>query len=247
MIKNIAVIGIACKFPGANNVFEFRKNLINGKESIKLASSFRWEKVDIYMTPGKCGFLDDIEKFDPDFFNISDEECCFIDPQQRLYLENAFNLLQDAGYSKEKISGRNVGVFTGARQNDYLEDYINNIEFKEDKNKFFRYILLGKSQNIISARISDYFNLTGPSLTVDTACSLRTTDGGTDVGPVSAGKRTFAPRPAGLKAPGSHGVPGFVGLGRRSFGERLIEAGKDCTAASVDPAYPGAGTNFRAR
>lgn len=126
----IAIIGIACKFPGANNPNEFWQNLEKGIDSITEIPKERWNldefyssKIEIPNTSNSKwgGFIEDIDKFDAKFFQISDREAQRMDPQQRLMLELSWSCLEDAGYSPLELSGNNVGVFIGVCNFDYKE------------------------------------------------------------------------------------------------------------------------------
>ena len=156
--SDIAVIGLACRFPGAGDAETFWQNLIAGRSAITEVPSSRWDA----KAEGKArwgGFLDDHDCFDPEFFNLSWREAEAMSPQQRVFLEQAWNALEDAGYGKRSLVGRRCGVFVGAApdgygvyQNDSLSS-------------------LGGSLAILAARISYLLDLKGPSLPIDTACS----------------------------------------------------------------------------
>ncbi|MBF0119031.1 MAG: SDR family NAD(P)-dependent oxidoreductase [Desulfobacterales bacterium] len=159
--QDVAVIGMSCRFPGAANIDEFWENLILGKSHISSPPKGRWGESlfygdDNYYKWG--GFLEDIDKFDPLFFNMSGREAEQMDPQQRLFLEESFSALEDAGYANKSISNKNVSVFVGAVRGDYPA--------KIDAQSF-----LGNSNSILAARISYFLNLKGPSIPIDTACS----------------------------------------------------------------------------
>ena len=121
--KDIAVIGLAGRYPQAENLQEFWRNLQNGRDCITEIPPERWEHALYYdpdqNKPGKTyskwgGFIADVDKFDPLFFNISPKEAALIDPQERLFLETAWQAIEDAGYAKESISGRRIGVYVGS-------------------------------------------------------------------------------------------------------------------------------------
>src|SRR5579863_3544088 len=120
--KDIAIIGIGGRYPQAEDLHKFWRNLQDGRDCITEIPSERWD-IERYYDPdrnklGKSyskwgGFIDDVDKFDPLFFNISPREADLIDPQERLFLETAWQTIEDAGYSKERMSGKRVGVFVG--------------------------------------------------------------------------------------------------------------------------------------
>ncbi|PEM80928.1 hypothetical protein CN627_29625, partial [Bacillus wiedmannii] len=124
--QEIAIIGISGRFPDAENVMKFWDNLQEGKNSVREID--RWDMDAFYdpvpQTPGKSyskwgGFLSDVGMFDPLFFNISPKEAELMDPQQRLFLEEAWKAIEDAGYSSEELGGKKCGVFVGCLSGDY--------------------------------------------------------------------------------------------------------------------------------
>ena len=165
----IAVIGVACQFPGAKNKEEFWQNLVSGVDSIKEVPKSRWDSEQYYspqLAPGKSiskwgGFIDDINPVNPTFLPGTQDESSAIDPLMRLIYQSSLESIQDAGYAKEQVSGQKIGVFVGAR----VAGYGNRIEIPQ------KFSLLGVGQNFIASHISHHLNLTGPSLVVDTACS----------------------------------------------------------------------------
>ncbi|MCX6048171.1 MAG: beta-ketoacyl synthase N-terminal-like domain-containing protein, partial [Chloroflexi bacterium] len=172
--EEVAIIGIAGRFPGANDVDEFWRNLRDGVSGIREVPAERWA-VDDYFDPdpdakGKTyskwvGALSQIDHFDPLFFNISPREASLMDPQQRLFLEEAWHALEDAGYAGQDLSASNCGVFVGVGPGDYLS-HLQKADMALDA-----YSMMGTSAAILAARISYFLNLKGPSMAIDTACS----------------------------------------------------------------------------
>ncbi|MNW40768.1 Polyketide synthase PksL [compost metagenome] len=170
MLNKIAVIGISCQFPDADDVEEFWGNLRNGRDSIGEVPSNRWN-TEKYYDPEyshngksickKGAFLKDIENFDADYFQISEDMAVHIDPLQRKVLECGAQAFADAGYSKEKLWGRNVGVFMGARTSNYYKK-LGHCE---------KDTIIGTGQNFIAAHLAHIYNFKGPNMVVDTACS----------------------------------------------------------------------------
>lgn len=166
----IAVVGMAGRYPKAKNLTELWENLKQGKDCVsdipqeRLARRVQNAFTQVY----RGGFIDDVDKFDSLFFNISPREAEIIDPQERLFLEVAWETLEDAGYYPEILaqeSGtRNVGVFVGAVWAMYQ---ILGVEEKLAGNDLNPNSFLWSIAN----RVSFWMNFTGPSLTVDTACS----------------------------------------------------------------------------
>ena len=172
---DIAIIGMSCRYPGAKNWREFWDNLKNGVDSVTEAPPGRWEEKDWYHPepehPGtsysKCaGFLDEIDKFDPLFFEISPGEAKFIEPQQRIFLQEAYHAIEDAGYAPDTVKGKKWGVFVGAGSNG---DYSKLLSMSGLDSH--RLSLTGNLLAVIPARIAYFLDFKGPVLAVDTTCS----------------------------------------------------------------------------
>ncbi|MDK8180307.1 SDR family NAD(P)-dependent oxidoreductase [Paenibacillus sp. UMB4589-SE434] len=170
--QDIAIIGIAGRFPGAASVQEFWENLQSGINSITLIPNERWNWQDVYGDPQKeknktnskwGGFIADINKFDPLFFGISPKEANYIDPQHRIFLETVWQVIENAGYRANSLSGKKVGVYAGVSKNDYAE-----LLNTEDISAF---VSTGTVHSILANRVSHFFNFRGPSEAIDTACS----------------------------------------------------------------------------
>jgi len=173
-MEPIAIIGIGCRFPGAENPEAFWKLLCDGVDAISEIPKTRWDLRDLYDsdpdTPGKMncrygGFLPQVDQFDPHFFGISPREATAMDPQQRLLLEVAWEALEDAGQVRDHLAGSRTGVFVGISNNDYSythPDYSTQPQ---------GYDLTGNALNIAAGRLSYLFNFKGPAIAIDTACS----------------------------------------------------------------------------
>ena len=167
----IAIIGMDCRFPGADNVDAFWDLIKNGKDAISKIPSDRFNLNDYYDARGVAGkmngqwggFIDNIKMFDAAFFGISPIEAENMDPQQRLILELTYHALQSAGYSFQELAGSDTGVFIGISHSDY-----GNMLAKSNINA---YLATGNSLSISANRISYLYDFRGPSLAVDTACS----------------------------------------------------------------------------
>ena len=172
--EDVAIIGMSCRFPGANNINEFWQNLMDGVDSVREIPADRWDMDQFYSAdrePGKMytregGFLDDIADFDAAFFNISDQEACWIDPQHRMLLENSYRALEDAGISPHPLTDSNVGVFMGIMGQDYAF-----IPTMDDIDVVKQFQGAGLSHSAGVGRISYVFGFEGPSIAVDTASS----------------------------------------------------------------------------
>ena len=165
----IAVIGMACRFPGAATPDEFWRHLRDGVCSIREYPAPAW------MPEGErlhAGRIDGIEQFAADFFGIDDEEARLMDPQQRLMLELAYEALDDAGYGGARMPAqRRLGVYTGANHNGYLE-LINQLRHQSGfAGERHSQLLPGNLMNVIAARVSQRLDFKGPALTVDAACA----------------------------------------------------------------------------
>jgi len=174
-LKGIAVIGTAGRFPGAKNVTQFWQNLCDGVESI---SFFNDEELVAQGVDSAClsdpnyvkaGFvLEDIEMFDAPFFGYSPREAEILDPQQRVFLECAWEALENAGYNP-KADNNMTGIYAGGNLSTYL---LNNLASYPDLFKSLNMqIALGNDKDSISTRTSYKLNLKGPSVSVGTACS----------------------------------------------------------------------------
>ncbi|MDO9105376.1 MAG: SDR family NAD(P)-dependent oxidoreductase [Methylovulum sp.] len=170
--RAIAIIGMAGQFPKAKNLQQFWDNLVQGRDCVSDIPPERWSIDDFYspdkQAPGKTvcrrmGALDDVEMFDPLFFNISPYEAELMDPQQRLFLQACWHSIEDAGYNPMALSGSLCGVFAGCAAGDYARLL--------DGQTLNAQALMGESVSILPARIAYFLNLQGPSLALDTACS----------------------------------------------------------------------------
>ncbi|MCQ4167656.1 SDR family NAD(P)-dependent oxidoreductase, partial [Tahibacter harae] len=179
----IAVIGLSGRYPQAPDLAAFWNNLSSGRDSITEIPAERWA-VDAHFLPdreqaaaaGKYyakwgGFIDGVTEFDPLFFGISPREAFDMDPQERLFIESCWATLEDAGYTRERLAtrhGRRVGVFAGITKTGF-ELYGPPLWAQgEDAHPH-------TSFSSVANRISYLFNLSGPSMPVDTMCSASLT------------------------------------------------------------------------
>ncbi|MEW6730837.1 MAG: SDR family oxidoreductase [Acidobacteriota bacterium] len=178
--EEIAIIGMAGRFPGANNIAEFWQNLHDGVESISffsdqqlLSSGIDQATLNDPNYVKAAGVLQGIELFDAQFFGFSPREAEIMDPQHRLFLEVAWEALEEAGYNCDIYSGR-VGVYAGAGMNTYLLfNLFSNSEFVRSAGDY--QIMIGNDKDFLPTRISYKLNLRGPSINVQTACSTSLT------------------------------------------------------------------------
>jgi acyl transferase domain-containing protein/SAM-dependent methyltransferase len=167
--RKVAIVGLAGRFAGARSARELWSNVAAGVCSVREVPAERWDAGRWYdpdpSVPGKTncrwgGFVDDIDAFDPLFFNISGKEAELADPQQRLFLEACWSALEDAGYASDAVSGLRCGVFAGTPASEYGQTAEKDAQ-----------LLMGNDTAILAARISYLLNLKGPSLAINTACS----------------------------------------------------------------------------
>jgi phthiocerol/phenolphthiocerol synthesis type-I polyketide synthase E len=170
---DIAVIGMAGRFPGAKNIDELWQALCSGRELVSFFSEDELRESGIdsktYNDPNyvKAGaILDNPDMFDAKFFKYAPREAAIIDPQQRLFLECAWEALEDAGYDTERYQG-SIGVYAGATRSTYV---LNN-ELVDGFASRDLATIMGNDSNFITTRVSYKLNLKGPSVAVQTACS----------------------------------------------------------------------------
>jgi phthiocerol/phenolphthiocerol synthesis type-I polyketide synthase E len=175
-MEGIAVVGMAGRFPGAKTIDEFWHNLKAGVESISALTdeAILTSGIDPGMLTNpnyvKAGaIVDDIDLFDAAFFGYNPREAAIIDPQQRLFLECAWQALENAGYDSEQYDGE-IGTYAGVGWNSYL---LVNIASNRHllNSEIGHQTLLGNDKDHLTTRTSYKLNLTGPSITVQTGCS----------------------------------------------------------------------------
>lgn len=173
----IAVVGIAGRFPGAKNIAEFWNNIRDGQESITRFTEEDLRQAGVrenHLTnPNyvRCApILEDMECFDAEFFGISPRDAAIMDPQHRLFLESAWGALEHAGHPPETFDG-NIAVFAGAGAQSYLiHNVLTHSSLVESVGSFLVQYT-GNEKDVLASRVSYQFDLTGPSITVQTACS----------------------------------------------------------------------------
>lgn len=172
---DIAIVGIAGRFPGANNIDAFWNNLCEGIESVSTLSPI--ELLESGVTPelfGRANYvparavLEGIDLFDAEFFNVTPKEAELMDPQQRLFLECAWEALEHAGYNPELYRG-SIGVYGGSSTSGYLFNLFSDRVLLQSAADMMA--MLGVEKDSLSTRVSYKLNLEGPSLAVQTACS----------------------------------------------------------------------------
>lgn len=169
----VAVIGYACRLPGAADAATFWERLCRGEGAVTPYPSEPWRRAEYeaaLRTVGSAatpwgGYLDAVDRFDPAFFNIPADQARAMDPQQRLFLQVAWHALEMAGQTRAMLDGAECGVFVGGGPSDYgrvLEARGSSVDGQT---------LLGNISSIMAARIAYFLNLRGPCVAMDTACS----------------------------------------------------------------------------
>ncbi|MFE9943688.1 SDR family NAD(P)-dependent oxidoreductase [Bacillus velezensis] len=170
---DIAIIGVACRFPDADHYHEFWENINSGKDSIREVPIERWDP-DLYYSadisiPNKTiskwgGFIHKADHFDHKFFNISPREAKNMDPEQRILLEETWRCIEDSGVSLQDLQRKTTSVFAGIMNSDYRQT--GHAESEIDS-----YACLGSFEAMLSNRLSYTFGLTGKSMSVNAACA----------------------------------------------------------------------------
>ena len=174
----IAVIGMACRFPDATDVDQYWDNLVAGRECIT-----RYARADLVRAGvpeqlaastrcvGARGVVDAIEEFDAEFFKMSPREAAATDPQQRLFLEIAWEAMEAAGHVPG-AAGEIVGVYAGCGQPTYLVNNLDEVIRQEGEQRVTRIEAgLGNDKDYLANRVAYKLGLTGPAVSVQTACS----------------------------------------------------------------------------
>ena len=174
----VAIVGMACRFPGSRNLSEFWQQLINGNNAVVEGppQSVIGRAGQIYPeSNGKFdalrfgAYIDDLDQFDAEFFRISPIEAKMLDPQQRMMLEVSWQALEDAAIDPESLKGSRTGVYAGISNYDYREIAINSPETSEAAGGL--YAVTGTALNTAIGRVSFALGLEGPAMAIDTACS----------------------------------------------------------------------------
>ena len=173
--SDIAIIGMAGRFPGSDTIDELWENLRDGKETISL---FTKEELDASLPEslrndplyiGARGVLPSAKTFDAGFFGLNPQLAAAMDPQIRVFLEISFEALEKAGHLPKHYKG-SIAVYSGSEINTYYENNIfNNKELKSSIGELQIYTVNGK--DFIAPRTSYHLNLKGPSVSVHSACS----------------------------------------------------------------------------
>jgi amino acid adenylation domain-containing protein len=173
--RDVAIVGMAGRFPGAETVAEFWTNLRRG---IETTTWFKAEDVStrvpraVRSDPSYVaarGLIGDVSLFDAAFFGINPVEAAMLDPQQRIFLEECWHALEDAGYVPERCEGR-IGVYAGANRNCYFLEMLRLNPAAIDSYGEFP-AMIAAEKDFVATRVAHRLDLTGPAVSVQTACS----------------------------------------------------------------------------
>jgi len=163
-----AIIGMSGRYPRSENLEALWRHLAEGEELTRpssrwdLGMSLRSAGVDPETACNRGGYLSSIDMFDPLFFNISKLEATYLDPQQRLFMQEAWKALEDAGYAGDQMEAARCGVYIGCAQGDYGASSRSDAPAQA---------FWGNAGSVIPARIAYHLDLRGPAIAIDTACS----------------------------------------------------------------------------
>ncbi|MDE2920457.1 MAG: SDR family NAD(P)-dependent oxidoreductase [Chloroflexota bacterium] len=177
-VEPIAIVGMACRFPGASSVAEFWRLLEAGENAVsegdpgsgvgRMGELFPDDRV----RSEACrfgAFVEDLDQFDAEFFRISPVEAQLLDPQQRMMLETTWLALEDAGINPDRLKGSRTGVYTGISNDEYRMLVVDSVRPTEAAGCL--YALSGTNLNGTSGRVSFVLGLMGPAKAVDAACA----------------------------------------------------------------------------
>lgn len=174
--EDIAVIGLSIRMPSAENIEEYWKNIKNCKDCISSIPSQRRNDIENYFRFKNfnyndieyvdSAYLERIDHFDYNFFGLSPKEASLMDPCQRIFLQTAWNALEDAGYCGKRLAGSRTGIYLGYGRSSVYKDFVADLEPSS-----IPAATSGNIPAIIASRIAYILDLKGPSLLVDTACS----------------------------------------------------------------------------
>lgn len=171
---DVAIIGVAGRYPRARDLTAFWDVLAGGEDCVSEIPPERWDAARYYSPDPRAvgktvskwgGFLDNVDQFDAPFFSISPREAELMDPQQRLFLQEAWTALEEAGYASADLDEQKCGVFVGCGPGDYYR------RLEQEDIDSHAYSFMGNAPSILAARIAYLLNLRGASIVVDTACS----------------------------------------------------------------------------
>ncbi|XP_053376816.1 fatty acid synthase-like [Mercenaria mercenaria] len=161
--EEVVISGVSCRLPQSDNMEEFKENLLGGVDMVTEDDS-RWTP-GLYGLPKRSGTLKDLSKFDASFFGVHPKQANSMDPQLRILLEVTYEAIIDAGVNPEDIRGSKTGVFIGASASESHDAWMKEVE------NTVGYAMTGCTRSMFANRLSYFFDLKGPSYTIDSACS----------------------------------------------------------------------------
>lgn len=172
---DIAIIGMSCRVPGADNVQQFWENLKAAKESIRFFDSYDLEMAGVPAEKLRdpryvkaAGWIENVDQFDAAFFGFTPAEARLMDPQRRLFLEVVWEALENAGYDAPSYQG-SIGIFGGVGANRYALNIFSNADALESHDSFS--LQIASEKDFLATHVAYKLNLRGPSIAVQTACS----------------------------------------------------------------------------
>jgi acyl transferase domain-containing protein len=161
----VAVVGLGCRLPGGvRGPADFWRLLRGGRDAVGPMPPERWAAASVPGAPPRGGFMDQVDAFDAAFFGVPPREAASMDPQQRIFLEVAWEALEDAGQTRAVLAGSRTGVFAGLCIGDFGRLLLAGGEIDA-------YAVSGTADAMAANRLSYLLDLRGPSVAVDTACS----------------------------------------------------------------------------
>ena len=175
--SEIAIIGLAGRFPGASSISDYWSLLREGREALRTYTDADLRDAgvpyELRANPAFVpvhGAIDHVAAFDAEFFGLSPQDAAIMDPQHRLFLETVWTALEDAAIYPAR-SERAIGVFAGCGMNTYFQDHLSTHPDLIERLGYFHVRHTGNDKDFLSTRVSYAFNLTGPSVSIQTACS----------------------------------------------------------------------------
>ncbi|KHT61513.1 hypothetical protein RJ45_22495 [Photobacterium gaetbulicola] len=171
--RDIAIIGIDCRVGGADSLAEFWSGLAQERDFIRPFPPARAADAGVLASPSRAfypaAYLEHVDRFDHEFFQLSYNEACGMDPNQRQLLQSAWRAFEDAGYGKAALAGKKVGIFVGFNSDfdPTYREYVGQVA----PERLETLSAAGNIQSVLASRLAYLLDLKGPSLVVDTACS----------------------------------------------------------------------------
>ncbi|MFE0462373.1 aminotransferase class I/II-fold pyridoxal phosphate-dependent enzyme [Kitasatospora sp. NPDC058965] len=173
-MRDIAIVGMGCRFPGAQNLQEYWRLLLGGRRQFRSVPADRWDHAEFFDPDDKRGtkasytdqlaLIEGVDQFDAAHFRMSPRRVQNMDPQHRLLLQVSREALQDAGWERRPFDRASTGVFVAMSSSEYAE-------YSPDVKQIQPFTVPGLLLNMAAATVSQYYDLGGPSFTVDAACS----------------------------------------------------------------------------